>query len=178
MQNHVHQGALDSQFNPLKHTHTHTHPNQSFRIQFNYNSYGTEEIRCTIKTQDQERLCSVQFRKTWKRRGLKFFFKKQHCRFMSTQMSEVCLCVCIYTHSLAWSLAAYRTLTTAVSVSVFTVGEYTVSSRKSNTSENFTTLVYSYSLYLMFSIFINHTVRKYGADILNALTKSFVQPSN
>lgn len=28
------------------------------------------------------------------------------------------------THSLAWSLAAYRTFTTAVSVSVFTVGEH------------------------------------------------------
>ena len=29
----------------------------------------------------------------------------------------------LVTHSLAWSLAAYLTLTTAVSVSVFTVGE-------------------------------------------------------
>lgn len=51
------------------------------------------------------------------------------------------VCVCVCTHSLAWSLAAYRTLTTAVSVSVFTVREHTAESIHTRSVTQYSTVI-------------------------------------
>lgn len=58
-----------------------------------------------------------------------------HVRGIKTDEIEVndVNTVCARTHSLAWSLVAYRTLTTAVSVSVFTVRIHKVSTNPTMT---------------------------------------------
>lgn len=60
------------------------------------------------------------------------------------EVNRLRVCVCVCTYSLAWSLAAYRTLTTAVSMSVFTVGEHTAESIHTQSVTQFTTVDYFY----------------------------------
>lgn len=100
--------------------------------------------RCTVRRLDRGGCYNFQQNASWRKKCSADPCERHRDRWSGGWWWEYPPCA--YTHSLAWSLAAYRTLTTAVSVSVFTVGEQVKLSQQTHSMEQtqFTNMITHY----------------------------------